>query len=394
MSGDAGAAPRRTALHGRHVAAGAVLTEFAGWELPLRYGSETAEHLAVRSGVGVFDLSHMGEIEVRGPDAAGVLDAVLVGDLGSLRVGRAKYTLLCDDGGGVVDDLVVYRPGEEDFLVVANAANVGEVAGALATAAVGRDATAVDVTADVALIAVQGPASAATLADVLSRDHCTVHVAQGNDPATLSDPETVTGLRRYGCVRTDVAGAAAVVGRTGYTGEDGFEIYVPAGDAPAVWDAVLDSGRPHGAVPAGLAARDTLRLEAGMALYGHELTRETDPFEAGLGRLVALGKPGTFPGRDALAERAAREPARRLMGLLAEGRRILRHGHPLTAPSGPGTVTSGAWSPTLQRSIALAYVPAGDAGPGTAVAADVRGTTVTAVVTATPFHRPPTGGAT
>jgi aminomethyltransferase len=336
----------------------------------------------------VFDLSHMGEIEVRGPAAAEVLDAVLVGDLGSLRAGRAKYTLLCDEGGGVVDDLVVYRVGEDDFLVVANAANVGEVAAALTAATPGRDATVADVTTDVALIAVQGPASPATLAGVLSRSPCTVQ------PALRNDPSEVLALRRYGCVRTEVAGVPAVVGRTGYTGEDGFELYVPADRARAVWDAVLESGRAHGAVPAGLAARDTLRLEAGMALYGHELTRETDPYEAGLGRLVALGKPGGFPGREAMAERAARPPARRLVGLLAEGRRILRHGQLLTAPSGPGTVTSGAWSPTLQRSIALAYVPAGDAEPGTPVTADVRGTTVTAVLAATPFHRPPTEGAT
>jgi aminomethyltransferase len=367
---------RASPLHEAHVAAGAVLTEFAGWRLPLRYGSETAEHEAVRSGVGVFDLSHMGEIEVRGPDAAGVLDAVLVGDLGGLRPGRAKYTLLCDDGGGVVDDLVVYRLGPEDLLVVANAANVGEVAAALAAAAPGRDAAVADVTADVALVAVQGPAAPEALGDV------------------LDDPAAVLALRRYGCLRTEVAGVPAFVGRTGYTGEDGFELYLPAARARAVWDAVLAAGRDHGAVPAGLAARDTLRLEAGMALYGHELTRDTDPFEAGLGRLVALGKPGGFPGREALADRAAREPARRLVGLLADGRRILRHGQALTAPSGAGTVTSGAWSPTLQRSIALAYLPAGDAEPGTVVTADVRGTAVTAVVTATPFHRPPPGGAT
>jgi len=377
---------RASPLHEAHVAAGAVLTGFAGWRLPLRYASETAEHLAGRSAVGVFDLSHMGEIEVRGPGAADLLDATLVGELGGLRVGRAKYTLLCDDGGGVVDDLVVYRLAADDFLVVANAANVAAVAGALAGAASGRDADVVDATVGTALVAVQGPASAATLAQVLSADRC------GVQPARRNDPEPVLGLRRYGCVRADVAGVPAVVGRTGYTGEDGFELYVPAGQARRVWDAVLDAGRAHGAVPAGLAARDTLRLEAGMALFGHELTRETDPFEAGLGRLVALDKPVGFPGRHALAERAARPPARRLVGLLADGRRILRHGQAVAGPSGAGTVTSGAWSPTLQRSIALAYLPPGDAEPGTPVTADVRGAAVTAVVTATPFHRPPTGG--
>jgi aminomethyltransferase len=372
----------RSPLHDRHVAAGAVMTDFAGWDLPLRYTSETAEHHAVREGVGVFDLSHMGEISVTGRDAAEVLDATVVGDMGAVRVGRARYTVLCDGSGGVVDDLVVYRLADDDYLVVANAANVAEVVAALARSAGGRDVDVEDVTAATALIAVQGPASPAVLEACLSENVCGVQFAHRTDPGH------VLALRRYGCARGAVAGVSAVIGRTGYTGEDGFEIYVPAGRASEVWAAVLAAGEPSGVVPAGLAARDTLRLEAGMALYGHELTRDTDPYEAGLARLVALDKSADFPGRAALEARERQDPARALVGLVAQGRRILRHGQPLTGPTSAGTVTSGAWSPTRQQSIALAYVSRADSRPGTVIEADVRGTRVVATVAELPFVQP------
>jgi aminomethyltransferase len=394
----------RSPLHDRHVAAGATLTRFAGWELPLRFAGETAEHHAVRRAAGVFDLSHMGEIEVSGPGAAGCLDATLVGELSALEPGRARYTLLCDDAGGIVDDLVVYRLTGQDFLVVANASNAGVVTDALtatAGAAAGvtladgtesaGEAVVVDATSRTALVAVQGPASPAILAAVTA--------------APVAD------LGRYGCLRGEVAGVAAVVGRTGYTGGDGFEIYLPSAEAGRVWDAVLEAGRDAGAVPVGLAARDTLRLEAGMALYGHELSRQTDPFEAGLGRLVAFGKPGDFVGRAALERRSAAGPRRRLVGVVAEGRRILRAGQALApddtraaaagpaaeergeAARAPGAVTSGAWSPTLQRSVAMAYVASPLCEPGTVLTADVRGARVLATITPLPFVRRPTRGA-
>lgn len=363
---DGAAGLRRSPLHDVHVAAGAVMTGFAGWELPLRYGSETAEHLAVRSAAGVFDLSHMGEIEIRGPQAADLLDAVLVGDMSAIRPGRAKYTLLCDESGGVVDDLVVYRLADEDFLVVANAANVTAVCGALSAAADVHEATVTDATVATALVAVQGPAAPGVVASLT--------------------PAPVLDLKRYGCTRADVAGVPAVVGRTGYTGEDGFEIYVPAAAAPGLWEAVRRAGADAGLVPVGLAARDTLRLEAGMALYGHELTRETSPSDAGLGRLVAIAKAADFPGKQALA--AAGEPRRALVGVVAQGRRILRPGTSLCDDTGSavGAVTSGAWSPSLQRSIAMAYVPGSMRAAGTALVADVRGSGVPVTVTDLPFH--------
>jgi aminomethyltransferase len=343
------------------------MTSFAGWQMPLRYGSETAEHRAVRHAAGLFDLSHMGEITVRGPGAGAALDYALTGFLSAVPPGRARYTMICAADGGVLDDLVVYRQGEQDYLVIANAANAAVVFSELGSRASGFDAVVADATGDYALIAIQGPAAAGILGAL-----CDVDLA---------------AMKYYAGAFGAVAGVAAWVARTGYTGEDGFEIYVPPGDAVAVWSALTDAGAGAGLVPAGLAARDTLRLEAGMPLYGNELGPDVTPFEAGLGRVVKFDKPGEFVGRSALAERAAAGPRLELVGLTIESRRIPRHGYPVLADAVEcGTVTSGAPSPTLGHPIAMAYLNAGADGRDAVLTVGIRGEAVPAQLTDLPFY--------
>jgi len=343
------------------------MTSFAGWQMPLRYGSETAEHQAVRHAAGLFDLSHMGEILVRGPGAGAALDYALTGYLSVVPPGRARYTMICAADGGVLDDLVVYRQGEQEYLVIANASNTFAVFDELRSRASGFDASVTDATDDYALIAVQGPAAAGILSSLTDLD--------------------LRAMKYYAGAFGSVAGAPAWVARTGYTGEDGFEVFGRAADAVAIWDAVVSEGAPAGLVPAGLAARDTLRLEAGMPLYGNELGPDMTPFEAGLGRVVKLDKPGDFVGRSALAALAAAEPARRLVGLTIESRRVARHGYPVLADGvACGTVTSGAPSPTLGRPIAMAYLNAGADAGDAVLAVGIRGEAVPAQLTDLPFY--------
>jgi aminomethyltransferase len=348
------------------------MTSFAGWQMPLRYTSETAEHLAVRSAAGLFDLSHMGEIMVTGPGAGAALDYALVGHLSALAPGRARYTMICAPDGGVLDDLVVYRPSEHEFMVVANAANTSTVYRELASRAaqVGADAEVEDATGNYALIAVQGPASAGILG-----------------PLTEVDP---SALKYYTGAFGDVAGRLSWVARTGYTGEDGFEVFCRPEDAAHVWTALSSAGGPAGLVPAGLAARDTLRLEAGMPLYGNELGPDVTPHEAGLGRVVAFGKPGGFVGAPALAERAEAGPRRVLAGLVLTSRRVPRHGYAVLADGREcGTVTSGAMSPTLGVPIAMAYLEPGvvHGPPKPRLAVDIRGRAEPAELAELPFYR-------
>ncbi|HUC21195.1 MAG TPA: glycine cleavage system aminomethyltransferase GcvT [Streptosporangiaceae bacterium] len=370
------AAPRRTPLTAVHEQLGASLTDFAGWLMPLRYSSETAEHNAVRTAAGLFDLSHMGEFSVTGTGAAAALDYALTGEPSALKPGRARYTMICAEDGGVIDDLIVYRLADAEFLIVANAANTGPVGAALAERAAGFDATATDRTDDYALIAVQGPRSAAILAPLTSID--------------LAD------VKYYASYPAQVAGRGVLLARTGYTGEDGFEIFAAPQDAEYLWAEFSKAGGGGGLIPAGLAARDTLRLEAGMPLYGNELGAEMTPFDAGLGRVVKLDKPGGFVGRDALARRAQEAPVRQLVGLTVQSRRIPRHGYPVLFGGEPaGVVTSGAPSPTLGRPIAMAYVrpevAATTTDPsraGTAeLAVDVRGNAEPATLVELPFYR-------
>ncbi len=343
------------------------MTSFAGWQMPLRYGSETAEHQAVRHAAGLFDLSHMGEILVRGPGAGTALDYALTGYLSVVPPGRARYTMICAADGGVLDDLVVYRQGEQEYLVIANAANTAVVLSELRSRASGFDASVTDATDDYALIAVQGPAAAGILGGLTDLD--------------------LGAMKYYAGAFGSVAGAPAWVARTGYTGEDGFEVFGRPADAVAIWDAVVSEGAPAGLVPAGLAARDTLRLEAGMPLYGNELGPDTTPFEAGLGRVVKFDKPGDFVGRSALAVVAAAEPARRLVGLTIRSRRVARHGYPVLADGVVcGTVTSGAPSPTLGRPIAMAYLNASADAGDAVLAVGIRGEAVPAQLTDLPFY--------
>ena len=299
--------PRPTPLTAVHERLGAKLTSFAGWLMPLRYGSETAEHLAVRTAAGMFDLSHMGEITVSGPDAAAALDYAVVGQPSALAPGRARYTMICAPDGGIIDDLIVYRLADEDFLVVANASNTAAVYQALGERVTGRDAEVTDRTDQYALIAIQGPRAAAILAPLTS--------------ANLAE------VRYYASYPATVAGHEILLARTGYTGEDGFELFSRPDDAEALWDVLTEAGAADGLIPAGLAARDTLRLEAAMPLYGNELGPHVTPFDAGLGRVVRLDKPGDFVGRDELARRAQAAPERVLVGLTGRSRRVPRHGY-------------------------------------------------------------------
>ena len=345
------------------------MTSFAGWQMPLRYASETAEHQAVRHTAGLFDLSHMGEIRVTGPEAGAALDYALTGHLSAVRPGRARYTMICAADGGVLDDLVVYRVGEQEFLVIANASNTGTVYAELRSRAAGRDAEVTDATLDYALVAIQGPAAAGILAPLTA----------GTD---------LDAMKYYAGAFGQVAGRRAWVARTGYTGEDGFEVFCRPEDAEAVWAALTSAGAAAGLVPAGLAARDTLRLEAGMPLYGNELGPDVTPFEAGLGRVVKFDKPGDFVGREALAARAASGPTRQLAGLLIAARRIPRHGYPvLVGGKNRGIVTSGAPSPTLGQPIAMAYLEAGATQDQPGIAVDIRGQAVPAQLTDLPFYR-------
>jgi aminomethyltransferase len=365
--------PRHTALDALHRALGATMTDFAGWDMPLRYASEREEHQAVRTRAGLFDLSHMGEITVTGPQAGQALDHALVGHLSALAVGRARYTMICAPDGGILDDLIVYRLGDDEYMIVANASNAQTVLDAVSVRAAGFEAEIRDDRDAYALLAVQGPEAPGILKSVTGAD--------------------LDGLKYYAGLPGTVAGVDALIARTGYTGEDGFELFVAPGDAERLWQALTGAGADAGLVPCGLSCRDTLRLEAGMPLYGHELTAAVTPFDAGLGRVVKFDKPGDFVGREALAAaavKAADVPPRTLVGLIAEGRRVPRAGFAVTDASGAviGEVTSGAPSPTLGAPIAMAYVDASHAAPGSAgVAVDIRGTHEPHRVVALPFYK-------
>ncbi|MFP1627888.1 glycine cleavage system aminomethyltransferase GcvT [Streptomyces sp. 5K101] len=365
-------APRRTALDALHRSLGATMTDFAGWDMPLRYASERDEHHAVRTTAGLFDLSHMGEITVTGPQAVDVLNYALVGNIDTVGPGRARYTMICQENGGIVDDLIVYRLGDTEYMVVANAGNAQIVLDALTERAAGFDAQVRDDRDAYALIAVQGPQSPGILASLTDAD--------------------LDGLKYYAGLPGTVAGVPALIARTGYTGEDGFELFVEPQHAEKLWQALTEAGAPAGLIPCGLSCRDTLRLEAGMPLYGHELTTALTPFDAGLGRVVKFEKDGDFVGREALAaaaERAQTAPPRKLVGLVAEGRRVPRAGMDVVAEGKViGTVTSGAPSPTLGKPIAMAYVDAAHAAPGTpGVGVDIRGTHEPYEVVALPFYK-------
>jgi aminomethyltransferase len=365
------AALRRTPLHDRHVALGARMVPYAGWEMPVQYGGGIIdEHRTVRSAVGLFDLSHMGEIGITGGEALAFARYAVVSDPGALEPGQAQYSMLCDESGGIIDDLIVYRT-DEGYLIVCNAANHDAVIEHLERLR-GRgdfDAQLEDRSDRTALIAPQGPRAAELLATVTDLD--------------------LTALGYYRSMRGEVAGIECLVARTGYTGEDGFELFVGARRATQLWDALVEAGEPFGLKPCGLGSRDTLRLEAGMPLYGNELDRGTNPYEANLGRVVKLDK-GEFVGRAALAAVQQTGPRRKLVGLVMRDSAIARHGYPVMVDGADaGAVTSGTASPTLGEPIAMAYVPAESAAPGREVEVVVRERPHRAEQVKLPFYKRP-----
>jgi aminomethyltransferase len=362
---------RMTPLASEHHALGARMVEFGGWQMPLSYAGILEEHRAVRSRAGLFDLSHMGELFIEGPEAAAALGYALTTNPSALAVGRAHYSMICFPWGGVMDDLIVYRLGQDRFMVVANASNAPAVSDALAERIEGFEVILDDRSLATGLVAIQGPLSVQILRPLTDVD--------------------LAAQRYYSIAEGHVAGVPALVARTGYTGEDGFEVFAEVSLISRVWTAMLEGGRGRGLVPVGLGARDTLRLEAGMPLYGNELGPDTTPFEAGLGRVVKFEKGGDFVGREALEKAQADGPRRRLVGLVVRGRGIARHGYDVFAgESKTGVVTSGTLSPTLNEPIAMAYVAPSSSEPGTIVDVGVRDQKVPSEIVPLPFYKRPT----
>jgi aminomethyltransferase len=356
--------PRRTPLYDVHRRLGARMVEFAGFSMPVQYTSIVEEHRAVREAAGLFDVSHMGQIRLEGSGAVAAAERLLTRSVASLRSGRVRYALMCNEEGGVVDDVTVYRLAEDALLLCVNAANVEKDYRWIAHHAP-AEAGVRNMSDTTSLLALQGPVGVEVL-------------------AALSSPRVVE-LVRYGFDHLEVAGCNALVSRTGYTGSDGFELYLAAEDTERVFEALLREGQGAGLVPAGLGARDTLRLEAAMPLYGHELDETTSPLEAGLGRFVKL-EAGGFIGAEAIAQRRDAGLRCSLVGFELEGRGVARAGYDVAHDGRKvGRVTSGAPSPTLGKSIGLAYVPPEFRSPGTAFDVVVRGRGIPARVVETPF---------
>lgn len=357
---------KRTPLYEQHVSAGARIVGFAGWEMPVQYAGVMEEHRAVRAAAGLFDVSHMGEIRVRGAGAEAFLDRLTPNHVAKLTAGRIHYSGLLTPEGTYIDDLLVYRMRDQEFLLVVNAANVEDDFAWIESHAEG-DVVVEDVSDRYALLALQGPTAGQILSSLTEVD--------------------LGGLRYYRFAEGKVAGLQAIVSRTGYTGEDGFELYVAPEDAGAIWDRLMADGAEHGLKPAGLGARDTLRLEAAMALYGHEIDGQTTPWEAGLNWVVKLAK-GDFLGRQALVEQKETGVPKRLIGFEVTSRGIARQGHRvLDGERELGIVTSGTFSPTFEKALGLAYVPPDFSEPGSEISIEVRGRRLTAKVVEIPFYR-------
>jgi aminomethyltransferase len=359
---------RQTPLHATHVALGARMVPFAGWEMPVQYTGVTQEHNAVRNAVGLFDVSHMGELHFEGAGAGALVDSLVTNAVGGLALGRALYTVACSERGTILDDLIIYRLGETHYLVVCNASNLDKMSAHFARHAAGRCEFR-DASDDTALLALQGPRS--------------------SDVLRAIDPQLpALHLARFGVSRATLAGIPITTARTGYTGEDGFELFCPSASAAELWRALFEAGRAFGLEPIGLAARDTLRLEARLSLYGHELDEETDPFEAGLGWVVKLDK-GEFLGREALVRRKREPSPRKLVGFEMIGRGIARQGYPIVDAEGRavGSVTSGAPGLSIAKNIGLGYVPSALSHIGQRVGIEIRGKSVEAKVCATPFYK-------
>ncbi|HEY8825722.1 MAG TPA: glycine cleavage system aminomethyltransferase GcvT [Candidatus Limnocylindria bacterium] len=354
---------RRTPLFDKHAELGAKMVPFAGYEMPIQYEGIVAEHRAVRNSAGLFDLSHMGEFFFKGRGAGSTLDRLVSSDIAGLAVGQARYGLLTNERGTIVDDVIVYRISDGEYMMVVNAANIAKDR-AHVLAHLDQDVALDDRSYATALVAIQGPRAAEILASQTDAD--------------------VKSLPSFGVTHGRVAGARATLARTGYTGEDGFEVFVANADAPKVWDALLETGRQNGIKPIGLGARDTLRLEARFSLYGNDIDETTDPIEAGLGWTCKLDKD--FTGRDVIAAKKAAGPKRKIAGLVVEGG-VARHGHEVTENGEVvGRVTSGTYGPTVEKNIALAYVPTPLSKVGTTLGVRIRGKDVPATVVKTPFY--------
>ena len=354
---------KRTGLWETHVALNARMVPFAGWDMPVQYSGILAEARAVRSKAGIFDVSHMGRLYISGLDATGLMDHLVTTKVTNLRYGAGRYAMICNEDGGIIDDTVFYRVGEQEFLLICNAGNHVHVLPWILDSASRRfpRVTVDDRTETAAMIALQGPSSLAIL-DFLSHD-------------------TLSGIRPFTTTEGKLDGKPAFIARTGYTGEDGFELIVPGIDAPSLWAALIEEG----ATPCGLGARDVLRLEAGLALHGNDIDTSTTPLEAGLNRFAALDKD--FSGANALRRQNEAGISRRLVGLNVDGRSIARHGSAILASGDTvGEVTSGTLSPTLDRSIAMGYVLVGSASPGQRLQVDIRGKLSDAEVTLLPFY--------
>ena len=358
----------QTPLHAEHARLGASFTDFGGWDMPVRYSSDLAEHQAVRESAGLFDISHMAEIFVTGTGSAAFLDYALVGQASAIANGKAKYSLICNTQGNIIDDLIVYRLTDEEFLVIANAGNRAAVVDSLEQRANVMNFNGVkDSSDDFALLAIQGPKATSIL-------------------QTLTDAD-LSLLPYYSIGTGKVSGVETYLCRTGYTGEDGFEILFSSDKATLVFNALIAAG----AIPCGLASRDTLRLEAGMPLYGHELNLETNPYQAGLGRVVKLDRDEDFVGKSALAALSSQTPDKQLVGLIGEGKRAARAEYSLyssvdsTEPI--GEITSGALSPTLGYPVAMAYVATASSEVGNIVSVDIRGTRAEMTVVKLPFYK-------
>jgi aminomethyltransferase len=362
---------QHTPLIGEHQALGARFVPYAGFRMPVQYRGVSEEHHAVRRAVGLFDVSHMGRLIFEGPEAVALVDSAITNDFTRVAVGRALYTCCCNESGGVLDDLIIYRLEPERVLVVCNAANHAKIASHLSALAKGR-ASFEDISSQTCLVAVQGPHALRLLAAL----GCELNVAEE--------------LPKNHVRETRLMGLGVSIARTGYTGEDGVEIVVAQDDAAPLWRGLLEKGKSLGVEAIGLAARDTLRLEARLSLYGNEIDETTNPFEAGLGWTVKLGA-GDFIGKAALTRIKGLAPSRQIVGFEMLGRGIARHGYPLLGPGGAafGICTSGAPSPTLGKNIGLGYVPPSHAAVGSELSVDCRGRSVPARVVETPFYRRP-----
>jgi aminomethyltransferase len=364
---------RRTPLFDTHVESGGKMVPFGGWEMPLHYGSQIEEHLATRSNAGIFDVSHMGQIAITGRHALDLVQAIITADAGALGDGEEVYTVICREDGGLVDDLIVSRFGPEDFFIVVNAGPYAKDVAFMQEVARERnfaDTVLKPCAEDWAMIALQGR----TWVQILER---------------VIGPGSWSGLKPFKTVRLQYQGAPLILSTTGYTGEPGCEFLCAPEGAPRLWRMLAEGG----ARPIGLAARDSLRLEKGYCLSGQDFTEANNPYEAGLARVVKLGKAGEFRGKAALAKIKAAGPKRKLMGFLPEGRRIPRHGNPILGSDGAaiGEITSGGYSPSLERPVAMGYIETAMATPGNEVQIDLGRGSTQAVVTRPPFYPPKQG---